>query len=71
MPPEDMMPIKDCLPVTLIFDQIRDPGNFGTLLRTAAAVGCEKVIAVKGIVELGKLLIGKCHSFLPILEHVC
>ena len=52
MPPVDMIPIKDCLPVTLIFDQIRDPGNFGTLLRTAAAVGCEKVIAVKGKVEL-------------------
>ena len=48
MPPEDMKPVRDSLPVTLILDQIRDPGNIGTLLRTAAAVGCEKVIAVKG-----------------------
>ena len=52
MPPENMKPIKDCLPVTIIFDQIRDPGNFGTLLRTAAAVGCKKVMAVKGRIKL-------------------
>ena len=48
MPSENKRFSRDCLPVTVIFDQIRDPGNFGTLLRTAAAIGCKQVIAVKG-----------------------
>uniref|UniRef100_A0A0B6Z4J1 tRNA/rRNA methyltransferase SpoU type domain-containing protein n=1 Tax=Arion vulgaris TaxID=1028688 RepID=A0A0B6Z4J1_9EUPU len=40
------------LPITVIFDSLRDPGNAGTLIRTAAAVGCERIIATKGTVNL-------------------
>jgi TrmH family RNA methyltransferase len=38
------LPISDQLNFILIPDQIRDPGNLGTLLRTAAAVGVQAVL---------------------------
>jgi TrmH family RNA methyltransferase len=37
------IPIPDALNFILIPDQIRDPGNIGTLLRTAAAAGVQAV----------------------------
>jgi TrmH family RNA methyltransferase len=37
------MPIPRSLSFALILDQIRDPGNLGTLLRTAAAAGVQAV----------------------------
>ena len=37
------LPIPDSLNFILIPDQIRDPGNLGTLLRTAAAAGVQAV----------------------------
>ena len=36
----------------LVLDRIQDPGNAGTLLRTAEAMGFEGVIAIKGTVDL-------------------
>lgn len=38
------LPIPDSLNFILIPDQIRDPGNLGTLLRTAAAAGVQTVL---------------------------
>jgi TrmH family RNA methyltransferase len=38
------LPIPELLNFVLILDQIRDPGNLGTLLRTAAAVGVQAVL---------------------------
>jgi TrmH family RNA methyltransferase len=38
-----LLPIPQSLSFALILDQIRDPGNLGTLLRTAAAVGVQAV----------------------------
>ena len=38
------LPLPDSLNFCLIPDQIRDPGNLGTLLRTAAAVGVQAVL---------------------------
>ena len=35
----------------LVTDQIRDPGNLGTLLRTAAAAGVEGVLLTRGSVD--------------------
>ncbi len=36
----------------LILDGLRDPGNVGTLLRTAAAAGCNAVITIAGGADL-------------------
>jgi TrmH family RNA methyltransferase len=36
---------------TLILDRVRDPGNLGTILRTALAVGVERTILAPGTVD--------------------
>lgn len=40
---------ENVLPVTIICDNIREPGNLGSIMRAAAGVGCEKLILMKGI----------------------
>lgn len=37
------------IPLTVICDNVREPGNLGTILRTVAGVGCSDVILTKGI----------------------
>jgi len=41
-------PVDDAIPLTIICDNIREPGNLGTIVRAAAAVGCEKLLLMKG-----------------------
>jgi TrmH family RNA methyltransferase len=41
---DSRLPIPDSINFILVPDQIRDPGNLGTLLRTAAAAGVQAVL---------------------------
>jgi TrmH family RNA methyltransferase len=45
------LPIPDSSDFLLIPDQVRDPGNLGTLIRTAAAAGVDAVILPPGTTD--------------------
>ncbi|XP_041348872.1 rRNA methyltransferase 3, mitochondrial-like isoform X2 [Gigantopelta aegis] len=49
---ETVSELENPLPVTIICDNIRDPGNMGTLIRTATAAGCERILTTKGCVDV-------------------
>ncbi|XP_030237280.1 rRNA methyltransferase 3A, mitochondrial [Gadus morhua] len=42
---------RPTVPLSLICDNIRDPGNMGTILRSAAAAGCRDILLTKGCVD--------------------
>lgn len=44
--------LKNANPFFLLLDQIQDPGNLGTLIRTADAAGVSGVILTEGTVDL-------------------
>jgi TrmH family RNA methyltransferase len=46
-----VLPIPQPLDFVLIADRIRDPGNLGTLLRTAAAAGVQAVLLPPGTTD--------------------
>jgi TrmH family RNA methyltransferase len=45
------LPLPEQLDFVLIADQVRDPGNLGTLLRTAAAAGVQAVLLAPGTTD--------------------
>src|SRR4051812_42920661 len=62
------------LPISVICDNIRDPGNMGTIIRTCAAVGCDRLIAIKGCVDIWDPKVIRsgmgAHFRLPIINDV-
>ncbi|WP_034842771.1 TrmH family RNA methyltransferase [Thermoclostridium stercorarium] len=58
----------------LVLDSIQDPGNAGTMIRTAHALGFDAVVATEGTVDLynGKVLRSTMGSifYIPVLENV-
>ncbi|XP_015593597.1 rRNA methyltransferase 3, mitochondrial [Cephus cinctus] len=49
---DDRESIPGAIPLTIICDNVREPGNLGSILRAALGVGCHKVILTKGCVDL-------------------
>ncbi|XP_023242449.1 rRNA methyltransferase 3, mitochondrial-like [Centruroides sculpturatus] len=66
---------KKKIPLTVICDNVRDPGNLGTILRSGAAIGCQNIILMKGCVDVWdpKVLRSGCgaHFRVPIVNNVC
>lgn len=66
------LPMPEILDFVLICDGLRDPGNLGTLLRTAAAVGVQAVVLTPGSVDgfapkVVRAAMG-AHFRLPVVE---
>ena len=64
--------IPDSLDFTVILDRLRDPGNMGTILRTALAAGVDAVILTPGTVDpfspkVVRAAMG-AHFNLPLLQ---
>ncbi|HSW39515.1 MAG TPA: RNA methyltransferase, partial [Acidobacteriota bacterium] len=62
------------IPLMLIADRIRDPGNLGVLIRTAAAAGASAVVTLAGSVSArnSKAVRSSAGAFfrVPVIEHV-
>jgi RNA methyltransferase, TrmH family len=51
LPDEKALPMPEQLDFVVIADNLRDPGNLGTLLRTAAAAGAQAVLLSPGTTD--------------------
>jgi TrmH family RNA methyltransferase len=49
--PPAVKPMSDVLPLLLVIDGVQDPGNLGTILRSAEAFGASGLFLVKGTVN--------------------
>nr|KAF7408930.1 hypothetical protein H0235_013782 [Vespula pensylvanica] len=69
---EKIEPAPNALPLTIICENIRDPANLGSIIRIAAGVGCEKLILLKGCVDLWDMKVLRsavgAHFRLPIYQ---
>lgn len=61
-------------PMLIILDELQDPGNVGTIIRTADAAGCDGVVLLKGCADLfsGKVIRSAMGSIfhLPVATEV-
>ncbi|XP_071790356.1 rRNA methyltransferase 3, mitochondrial-like [Asterias amurensis] len=62
------------LPLTLICDNIREPGNLGTILRSAVAAQCQRILLTKGCVDLWEPKVLRsgagAHFHMPIIANI-
>ena len=62
------------MPLTLVCDNIRDPGNLGTIIRTSAAAGVEKILLTSGCVDVWnhKVIKVSCgaHFRIPLYSNI-
>ncbi|XP_042903475.1 rRNA methyltransferase 3, mitochondrial [Parasteatoda tepidariorum] len=62
------------LPVNIICDNIKDPGNLGSIIRNAASAGCQNILLMKGCVDPweAKVLKTGCggHFRIPIISNI-
>ncbi|XP_072325939.1 rRNA methyltransferase 3A, mitochondrial [Scyliorhinus torazame] len=62
------------IPLSLIGDNIRDPGNLGTILRSAVAAGCSKVLLTKGCVDVWEPKVLRAgmgaHFRIPVISNL-
>lgn len=62
------------MPLILICDNVRDPGNMGTIIRTSAAAGIEKIILTEGCVDMWNQKVIKAaagaHFKIPIISKI-
>ncbi|XP_077996373.1 rRNA methyltransferase 3, mitochondrial-like [Glandiceps talaboti] len=62
------------IPLTVICDNIREPGNLGALLRSAVAAGCQKILVTKGCVDIWDLKVLRAgagaHFRAPIIHNL-
>lgn len=69
-----MITQDNILPLIVVLDGIQDPGNAGTIIRTADAAGCTGVIMLKGSADIyaGKTVRATMGSLfhLPVIEGV-
>lgn len=49
--PKDIAPPVNCLPITVICDNIREPNNLGSIFRVCAALPCQQVLVMKGCAD--------------------
>lgn len=51
MLPEPSLPVPPAASLVLILDRVSDPGNLGTLLRSAAGAGADAVLLLDGCTD--------------------
>lgn len=47
---------KQCIPLTVVFDGIKEPRELGSLFHAASVVGCEQIVTTKGITVIVPIL---------------
>lgn len=62
------------IPVSVVCDNVRDPGNMGALIRSAAAAGCSRLLLSKGCVDPWELKVLRAgagsHFRIPIYSGI-
>lgn len=66
--------MSSMLPITVVCDNIREPNNLGSIIRTCAAVPCQQIVITRGCCDPweSKALRGGCggHFRVPIRDDV-